>query len=189
MRSSMRFRSTSPASCAPRPRAVRSSRHPCAGVHRQVADQLEERQRGERDVRPTFLVSGRHASPGRPLTPSRSCRRSRAADEIELQRRVELLADLAGAMNRSCPRSARARRSACAARSAGRPGCGARCAAGSSRRLARSGSCSRFAQAKRDSSASQRKSGSASSSRGGRSGKRSSTLSLRPRRLSGSRCS
>ena len=41
--------------------------HPLAGVDRQVADQLEHRQRRQGDLRRELLVRVRQASPGRPL--------------------------------------------------------------------------------------------------------------------------
>ena len=69
--------------------------HPVAGIDRQVADQLEHRQRRQRDVRPDVLGEGSTGKVGATVDhhPAAAAD-ARAADKVELQRRVELLPDL-----------------------------------------------------------------------------------------------
>ncbi len=69
--------------------------HPLAGVDRQVADQLEERQRRQRDLG-TEVLGERAAGERRPSVDHHraAAADAGAADEVELQRRVLLLADL-----------------------------------------------------------------------------------------------
>ncbi len=69
--------------------------HPLAGVHRQVADQLEHRQRRERDLG-ADVARQRAAGERRPAVDHHraAAADAGAADEVELQRWIQLLADL-----------------------------------------------------------------------------------------------
>ena len=69
--------------------------HPLAGIHGQVADQLEDRQRRQRDVRAEILGERAARQTGPAVDQHRATATdARAADEVELQRRVLVFADL-----------------------------------------------------------------------------------------------
>jgi hypothetical protein len=75
--------------------ALGGAAHPLAGVHREVADQLEDRQRRQRDGGAVVFGEGAAGQPRAAVDEHPAAAADAgAADEVELQRGVEVLADL-----------------------------------------------------------------------------------------------